>query len=936
MQRCTVGETKVECLVYNKANNTLRFRDFARFPPYTQSSVARNVKGRRCTACNCSQQAGFVNASGHRHPQSPVDTMMSTGVPMKLSTERLLASHVRRHVCGTQKDCPKLEETFGLDKWQRHLFLPALLNGTLVQVEPTAALATEVSASAYEHTLWERPWVQCTGSRTCSGSIARDTWVNPQTRAEECAAAVKASAGDSENVKISFCLLNADTQELCVKSVAWRNRIQNILCKYAGSCPSQAYFYSPTTYNIANQEFVHDTVRKYYESTGTQCVASTDAEIEWETEAESNIDKCAAYAVQPFQDLFKRLRLVRERLIRLMYYAAEIVMGVLNMLVAAFMEQPINIQANAYQLIQYIGKILAELAEIIDELINALAHLIFSGGHLKWALDFLMFMCGFIKAARFLFDVIFCKGIFPALIAVFKFFSKTPPFKWLGVFSLLLKLTLEIEGFMCADAFNMPCEVLYAYAEFVPPTITTTPVPTRCWSTYVTFFGDNEQLSCRPSDTCRRTSWDQSLVQCGNCAIAGVGRQQFGCSAITKHCTCDVQVLTRSMCVTNSDCQSEATCQYVDSELRPSTGVVQCAACQAERFCLFTEHSSTGVCSCGLSNLPFAECSAGDYRATVQPPYAQPCMYQTNQRYAAGLDFQVRFDESAAIACHLLVETFCMYVEDRNAHKLVGLTLGGRRRRLLAEPPLIDPGMSRAALCRDAAALHMPHTLRDCVQACERSAVTVRELELTGSVLDCAFASTEDLMLAIDQQPALLSRVLFSVAMWPRIIVRHTPLHAVSRLANSSGRALQLMAHMALMDNISMVLTFNRTQAGSIRVTTTNPRLVPHSVARALQTTFNLLNAWVGSAEPAAPEPAPAAPNGSAPARRLLFAEVLGSVENSLREFDSLRDSYASQISSVFDYRYADVDKSHDCGTANLVVVSRFHVKPTAVQMGPF
>ena len=209
LQRCRVGETRAECLVYNNTAGTQRYREFARVPPFDGvGNVVRNVKGRRCTACNCSQQAGYVDAFGHRHAESPVNSLMSTGAPMKLSTEQLLAGHVRRHVCGTQTDCPKLQEMFDLNKWQRHAFLPALLQGTLAQapVQPAASLEQAVSASVHEHKLWTRPWVYCkhnTSSHTCSGSIARHTWASPQTRADACVNAVRTNAGSSENVKIS-------------------------------------------------------------------------------------------------------------------------------------------------------------------------------------------------------------------------------------------------------------------------------------------------------------------------------------------------------------------------------------------------------------------------------------------------------------------------------------------------------------------------------------------------------------------------------------------------------------------------------------------------------------------------------------------------------------------------------------------------------------
>ena len=210
---------------------------------------------------------------------------------MELSTERLLADHVRRHACGTDTTCPQLSEIFDLEHWHVTKFLPALLAGTLKPGSqtpiqpPNGILATNVSA--HEEKFWGRPWVYCKNSNdshTCSGSMSRDQWVDPQTRFSGCVDAVKKNAGNFGNVKVSFYLLNADTQKLCARSVSWRNEIQSILCQAAGNCPAQAFFYSPTAYSMANQEFVHDTVLSYYRSTGSTC----PPKIVWEDQNQAN------------------------------------------------------------------------------------------------------------------------------------------------------------------------------------------------------------------------------------------------------------------------------------------------------------------------------------------------------------------------------------------------------------------------------------------------------------------------------------------------------------------------------------------------------------------------------------------------------------------------------------------------------------------------
>ena len=251
-----------------------------------------------------------------------------------------------------------------------------------------------------------------------------------------------------------------------------------------------------------------------------------------------------------------------------------------------------------------------------------------------------------------------------------------------------------------------------------------------------------------------------------------------------------------------------------------------------------------------------------------------------------------------------------MYVEDKGAYWLVGMTSSNRRLLSATQGGPATTLYSRSSLCQDALVMHMPNTMRDCRQACQRSLLTVQQLNLAGTVPDCAFGSSEDFVHAVESQPMLLGNVLFSIPMWPQIILRHSPLHVASGLFNASSRAAGLLLRMAATDNITHTLTFDRTDTGAIRIASTNPRLIPDSIAQSIQTTLNVVEAWVGTFvfDDTKGTHNASARRRASPSRRLLFAEVVASVEKSLAEFDSLRDSYASQITSVFNYRYADVD----------------------------
>jgi len=915
LQKCVSRSDRVTCLMVDAETGTQRLQDFDILPPFSPQPM-KHTRRRRCTACRSGRPPGFVNATGQKDNFAPSRAMLSTGVPMKLSTERMLANHVRRYTCGTEKNCTKLSQAFDLDKWKVGHFLPALLNGSLLRGPHAPLHAQQSTATAstqiHEERLWERPWVFCLKNRTyhrCSGSIARQEWINPKQRLQVCNNAIKSNSESPDSVKISFCLLNKDTQELCEKIVKWRDEVQAILCQASGKCPSSAFFYTPTTYDIVNQEFVYDTVLSYYTVLGTKCPVE-DFSQEINDSTRKSLEKCSANAVEWAKELFKTLRLIRERILRMTYYGTSIALYVFELIAAGIMKSQLLIKMSVKNLVVYIKLFFGAIKEVLENLFDALFIVAFGGGKMRWIKDIVIQIC---TIQKWIYDKItskyICPQLLPFFIEIFKWLTRIPPFMAFPPIRAAYLVFNAIDFVLCTDSLggNFSCTDYFDTFYDDNDVTYTHPVPTRCWSTYVTFYGDTQQLSCIKSDTCKLSLVDNDLVSCGACPAAGIGRKQFGCSAVTKQCTCDVQVLKKTACRSNDECSAEASCQYIDNELSPSTGFVECSACQAERFCLFDSHSSTGVCSCGLSGMPYAECSRKDQGELALPPYAQPCVYQMNQRYSMGREFRVSFAESASIACHELVEAYCMYVEDKNAYWLVGVSSRGRRLLTTNHPPQSPQFEFHSALCLDAAALNMPHTLRQCTRACEHSLTTVRDLELVGTVPDCAFGSLEDFLHAVRVQPMLLGTVMFNVAMWPRMALRHTPLHAVSRLANASGQAMQAILQLAIMDNFSQILHMNRSSSGEIIITSLHHRTVPPALAHALQTSANAFEWWVMTfLEP----DATVSVNASVrtPSRRLLFAEVVASVEQNLREFDSLRASYASQVGNVFSYRYADVD----------------------------
>ena len=140
------------------------------------------------------------------------------------------------------------------------------------------------------------------------------------------------------------------------------------------------------------------------------------------------------------------------------------------------------------------------------------------------------------------------------------------------------------------------------------------PVATRCFSTYTTFFGEGQQLSCLPADTCNlNLAGNLCLETCSSCPSGASERAgqttRFGCSPITKICTCNVPTSAESECHSNDDCYSnDRTCRFLDGDFERGFGSALCALCETSKMCFLEAGRQAGYCSCGLSQVEFAMC----------------------------------------------------------------------------------------------------------------------------------------------------------------------------------------------------------------------------------------------------------------------------------------------------------------------------------------
>jgi len=340
------------------------------------------------------------------------------------------------------------------------------------------------------------------------------------------------------------------------------------------------------------------------------------------------------------------------------------------------------------------------------------------------------------------------------------------------------------------------------------------PVATKCWSTYNTFFGDNNVLSCTKADTCHRGVTDTSLVMCGACANPTTDFAPFGCLSVTKTCTCSVPLFAMQYCEANSDCYTEeSSCKYLDNELEPSIGFTRCSSCQHKRICFVGAGASVGYCACTLFDVQWGRCL--DQGAAVNPGYDKMCVLTTDYN-ALQSSFVFGFDQSMSSPCRLLNQgfTFCSR-ESGNGFLYVTGTEVSRRRHLLGYDTT-DSGFTidtMSSVCRDALSTDMmPNVRRECLETFEESKLTVRMLGMQDSWPACAFCGMEDMLHNFMLKPHNLIILFSNASAVAHVVMRHT--YAKNLLLVC--RTWRTMAHV-LAHDMQDSTTYNETNLLIIR-----------------------------------------------------------------------------------------------------------------------
>ena len=904
----------------------------------------RHRSRQKCTACEDHQSHYFVKSDGEYVGLNSPTPQLSIGMPVKISTERHIAGALRNLLCPSAameiSDCMNLSD-FSL-VWEQNQFMSGLLDQAAKYSKNLSGGVTGQTYETYEEylarekLLWDRQWVFCgysplNGIDTCHGSISKEEWLDNTLREGSCKREVeKGSAQVDVKVPILFCLLDPKITKLCQQVADWNYEIKSILCKAAGICPQTGFFYNPSSYYLSNQEFVHDTVSEYYRSTGdvgARCVKTyTDEQIEL-NDALKN--KCASTKIAPIYEALVQVRRGLYLVVRALFYLVQLLVTLVQIIASAATGAITAVESLSAKLITYFRALLIVAADAFTTINQAMFELIFERGIGKQVMDFIYSACESINA---LYDLIVVQGICVAIewiagilenigmevvnIAEVKInlqFTTIYPFSFLtspGTAIVGAAETLASQTW-CVPQDILTCkfETDQQQADFDG----TLPVATRCFSTYTPFLGDTQQLSCTQADTCHMSALDQTRVVCGACPNSELStRSQFGCDLNTKICTCNTERPVRTPCLTNSECQTAHTCNYIDTSFELMSSTVPCRACMDTQFCFIQPSNDVGYCACGLLPTKNAQCEQDDVGRNVILPPSLCLLQQSDRTTQMSSSFVVHSGELMTASCMMAdpSSSFCMLSRDLNDFFIVVTTLPRTFRRLLSSSPSssVDPAepsmKTLEPICRDAlSSHHMLETKQYCEQKMLKSRMTVAMLQL--KVPECTFCSYEDFMQTSNLQFSDLWLRL-NARKAATIVLRHSTLGDVYENVIVFLRQVKMEIDHFKNSNLTNVLEITYDN-NFFSVASKDISRVTPTTAHALEVAINLFPGRHKNISKYHRTTVSGNNTHTATFRKLLQdQDILDSVKSMI----DLHSDYSQQISNSFQYKFTDLVNS--------------------------
>lgn len=895
-QYCSVRADTLWCETWSNHSRARTSRPVHAATPDSRPKQPVTRRLRRCAACEDHAQGAFVDRRGASSVLQAARPQLSVGQATALHPARMIAQFLRRAACPrADGPCPALQALLTDDSGGAAADGAQAWLGRLLQ-----APVSQPPSSLSDEALWARPWGFCDQSagpvesaerQRCSGHMSKAEWLNTSARAAQCAKMVT-TADSVRSAPLELCLLDSTTEAMCRHMAEWRLKIDNIICQASGlaACPLYGFFYMPTRYNLENAQFVHDTVKDYYAALDQDCA---DASPATELAVQEQINKealaqCAGLVIAPVKKGLQQLRQIVVMVIEILFYALQIAVEIMNLLVAVMTASSAALPAIATRIGMYIGLLLTAIGQAWLAIANAFFQMVFSDGLPRELVDLARALCNAMnwihkyvvqKGVCVLLNIIvdICNGIanaFENIPLVGK--AAATPFR--GFASVLAGLSMCGESQLNCDALQTP------QTDNRPSTLT---YPTRCWSTYATFFGDTQSLSCSPADTCSPTLGQTSdPVMCAACpAVPAV--QKFACAPETKLCTCSVAAITQSMCLSNEECAgADSNCRYLNGLLEPAAGSVKCSTCQTQQVCMLQPGQSTGFCACTLRHMGFARCRADQLGMDVFPEFGTMCLF--SNALGTSSTYSVVVEDVMTRACDDLLASgaVCSLAAGRGYFVLGHATHG---RRLLQERTIY----TLSPLCKDALSQPgLPAVRATCERAYDLSVRTLQELGFSDLVPACALCSMEDAQQALRQHPQLAMRVLLHPGHAAAVLLRHTPL----RHAHAVWHTMQDSVHVLAADLRDMLA----------RPADMPPLL--RRILRALNVTWNRTWDREWDRELDAHNTSNTSRNG--PARRLLGTSSTSSIAGIKTAFEdmlAIGKAYQNQLNTGWDYVYPNL-----------------------------
>ena len=888
LQMCTRESGGVRCKYTNGSDVGFVTFNYTLGHVNTRQTPQRH---RRCSACE--DHTGQFR--GRDMKQSTLTTdIMSVGEPISIKTERMVAHYLRSKVCPhAQEDaCSELDLIFKSDVWKSGQFLHNLLHAdedsgfykNWVSVSTDAATSTPTS----DEDLWGRNWVFCDHSSPtgCDGSISKSDWLEPNTRTTKCRDAIINSSPRDRPVE--FCLLDSNTEQLCTAVAEWNQEILRILCQAAGlaSCPDYGFFYTPASYSVENQEFASETVAEFYTSLDpSACPAApnndNDELVQMQIESNNNLlHECASVSIQPIREILQSIRGAVSAMFRIHYFATMLMFQVLQIALGSVIGPSGTslVSAAVDRLVKYVGLLMESISNFFHLILEAVWTMLIeqTGSFGKFLQELISLMCRILNFMRV--DIL-CPMIKDVLVPIINKIGDAVKFFNNGAGKSIKRGAADL----IAIADDHLCDYTDCDFQFLSEGEHhngALPVPTRCWSSYLTYYGDTDSLSCSRADTCRRSLTDNTRIVCAQCPAAMDGYDDYKCEPMTKLCTCNVQRYVRTECSMNDDCnQAGASCNYLLSDLSLSTGVTSCDACQTQRVCYLDVLTDQRFCACGLFPLRFSTCNQGYTGKTMMPGSDKLCLYQPDSKFLSRNTYSAQFSDLLSVPCMEVGDissVYCTNIIDQGQHMLVAKSVMVTGRRLLGvdEDGDIPSNITRNGLCRDAMqSTTLSETRLECEAAIRDSVTTVRRLGLHNITSECVFCSVQDLWHEVAENPRFVSHLQKNPGLVLQILSRYGPGRRVVDIIWSGMRWVEVVFYGFFIEtNVVNISAFNVTKLENVIA------------------------------------------NISAPSSRRLLGlqEIADKIELNFNQVNDLHMEYATQLSTGYDYNYATQGTSGD------------------------